>query len=312
MANILIYSFDNPLQLFDPNPVTDDRYRSKDFIDFDFPDTILPWQQNTGFCQPWQKSDTIFLQLQTNIGPVSLILKDCETGYVIDTKLFTQKEESVTQPGLFIYELSMPLTDYPAGCYYAEITLGADPVVFTLRTGELEIAETHENSLYLEYKNYEFRNDIIWETGAFMAIRVFGTNKYLKTASKSTTYEDQVLNMTALRSTPYRIWRLIIGQSKGIPDWYQDKLGGIIGNSTLLIDGKPFTKPADNDLELIEDDRYPKRGWGVELRERYNRRSRTYENNIPLDALIALAVNVDSKGFGNSNSGSQTIVIDVN
>lgn len=311
MANTLIYSFDNPLQFFDPAPVTDPRYRSKDFIDFDFPDTILPWQQNTGFCQPWQKSDTIFLQLQTNVGPVNLILKDCETGYTIDTKIFDQKEQSITQPGLYIYELSMPLAGYPEGCYYAEITFGA-PVVFRLRTGELLLEDEHENSLYIEYKNREFRNDVIWETGIFMALRVFGTNKYLKTPSKSTTYEDQVLNMTALRSTAYRLWRLIIGQSKGIPDWYQDKLGGIIDNSTLLIDGKAFTKPAESDLELIEEDNYPKRGWAVELRERYNRRSRTFENNIPLDGLIAIAVNVDSKGFGNSNSGSQTIVVDIN
>lgn len=311
MANKLIYSFDNPLQLFDPEPAVDDRYNTKDFIDFDFPDTILPWQSNATYCQPWQLSDTIFLQLQTNVGPVGFTLRDCKTGAAVDTLLFTQKEESITEPGLFIYEISIPLDGYDEGCYYGEVTFGASPVVFTLRTGELHLAELHENSIYIEYKNYEFRNDIIWETGLFLAMRVFGTVKYLRTASKSTSYEDQVLNMTALRSTPYRLWRLIIGQSKGIPEWMQDKMGGIIGNSTLLIDGKPFTKPAESDLELIEDDYYPLRGWAVELRERYNRRGRVYENNIPLNGVISIATNVDSKGFGNSNSGSQTIVINV-
>lgn len=312
MANKLIRSFDCPLQLFDPEPVRDPRYQSRDFIDNDFSDTILPWQQNTSFCQPWQQSDTIPDQLQTNVGPVNFILKDCRTGLTVDTIPYTQKEESVNEPGLYIYEIAIPLANYPPGCYYGLVTFGASPIVFTLRTGELNIEETHPNSLLLEYKNYEFRNDVIWETGLLLCLRVFGTNKYLKTSSKATTYEDQVLNMTALRSTPFRIWRLIIGQSKGIPDWYQDKLGGIIGNSTLMIDGKAFTKPADNDLDLIEDDRYPMRGWAVELRERYNRRSRTYENNIPLDGVVAIAANVDSKGFGNSNSGSQTAVIDVN
>lgn len=312
MANKLIYSFDNPLQLFDPAPVTDDRYRSKDFIDYNFPETILPWEQNTNYCQPWQKSDTIQLQLQTNVGPVNFILKDARTGYVINTIPFTQKEESVNEPGLFIFEIAIPLNIYEAGCYYGVVTFGADPIAFTLRTGELDIEEIHENTLAIEYKNREFRNDIIWETGIFMLLRVHGTNKYQKTPSKSTTYEDQVLNMTVLRSTPYRIWKLIIGQSRGIPDWYQDKLGGIIGNSTLLIDGKAFTKPAEADLELVELERYPKRGWAVELRERYNRRARIYENDLPLNGVVALAVNSDSKGFGNSNSGSQTIVIDVN
>src|SRR6188768_1277843 len=99
MANKLVYPFINPVQLFDPNPTLDDRYRSKDFIDFDFPDTILPWEQRISFCQPWQQSDVIEIQLQTNVGPVAFILKDCATDEIIDTLLFVQGEESVNEPG---------------------------------------------------------------------------------------------------------------------------------------------------------------------------------------------------------------------
>lgn len=311
MSNKLIRPFINPLQLFDPNPATDDRYRSKDFIDFDFPDTILPWEQRTNYCQPWQKSDTIFDQLQTNIGPVAFILKDAVTDYVIDTLLYTQGAESVNEPGMFIYEISVPLNIYPEGCYYAEVTFGVDPVIFTLRTGELNIAETHENSLYLEYQHFEFREDVIFETGILYGMRVFGTNRYQKTANKSTTYEDQVLNMTALRNVAYRIWKLVIGQSKGIPDWLADKIGRIIGCSTLMIDGKRFTKPQDAEMEPITDDYYPMKGWTVDLRERFNRAARHYENEVPLNATLEVMINVSGRGFGNSNSGSQTAITDV-
>lgn len=312
MANRLIRSFINPLQLFDPAPAEDPRYRTKDFIDFDLPDTILPWEQIVGYCQPWQLSDTIFDQLQTNAGPVNFVLRDCKTNQVIDTIQYTQGEQNVNDPELFIYQLAAPLAGYPEGCYYAEVTFGANPIVFTLRTGELLFASEHANSVLAEYKHYEFREDIIFETGIFFMLRLFATNRYQKTANKSSTYEDQVLNMTALRNVAYRLWTFVIGQSKGIPDWLADKVGRIIGCSTLLLDGKAFTKPKDAELEAIEEDRYPLRGWTIDLRERYNRASREYENEVPLDGFIAAMVNVDSKGFGNSNSGSQTAITDVN
>jgi hypothetical protein len=311
MANTLIYPFINPLQLFDPSQIEDDRYLSKDFIDYDFPDTILPWEERIGYCQPWQLSDTFTMQLQTNVGPVNFILKDCETEQVIDTLQLDQIAESENSPGLFIYELSMPLAGYPEGCYYGEVTFGSSPIIFTLRTGELSIKETHENSLYLECSNYEFREDIIFETGIVLSMRVFGTNKFQKTANKSTTYEDQVMNMTALRNVSFRTWKLVIGESYGIPDWLADKISRIISCSSFAIDGKYFTKPQSSELEPTEQDNYPMRGWSVDLRERYNRAAREYENNIPLDGVIAAMISVDSKGFGNSNSGSQTAIIDV-
>jgi hypothetical protein len=310
VANKLIRPFINPLQLFDPNPVTDDRYLSKDFIDFDFSDTILPWQQSVNFRQSWQLSDTIFDQLQTNIGPVAFILKSCDGG-VVDTLLYTQGAQSVNDPTLFIYEISVPLAGYPEGYYYVEVTFGASPIVFTLKSGLLHLATTHANSLLVEYKHYEFREDVIFETGILYAMRLAATLRYTKTANKSTTYEDQVLNVTALRNVTFRTWKLVIGASRGIPDWLADKIGRIIGCSTVMIDGKRFTKPSDAELEPNEVDKYPMRGWVVDLRERYSRAAREYVNEIPLDGVVEVMINVDSKGFGNSNSGSQTAILDV-
>lgn len=311
MSNKLIRSFIMPLQLFDPAPVTDDRYRSRDFIDNDFPDTILPWEQRTGYCQQWQKSDTIFDQLQSNVGPINFVLYDCKTDKVIDTIAYTQGAESENEPGLFIYEIAVPLAGYPVGCYYLQVEFGLSPVIFTLKTGELEISEEVENSVLVEFNHFEFREDVIFETGILYSLRLLATNRYQKTSNKSTTYEDQTMNTVALRNIPFRTWKLVIGQSKGIPDWLADKVGRIIGCSTLIIDGKYFTKPSDQELEPIAEDYYPLKGWTVELRERYNRAARHYENEVPLDAVVAIAVNSTSKGFGNSNSGSETTLIEL-
>lgn len=310
MANKLIYPVINPVQLFDPNPVLADRYRSRDFIDFPLPDTILPWQQELDYAQPWQKSDSIYIQMQTNVGPVAFNLKRSD-GSAVASVLFTQNGQSLNDPTMFIYELNMPLNIYDEGCYYGEITFGISPVVFTLRTSKLDLKVEHAQSLLLQYKHFEYREDFIFETGIQPEMRIFGTNRYERTANKSTTYEDQVLNVQALRNVAFRTWMLLIGRGKGIPDWMADKIARIIGCSTFMIDANSFTKPSDSEMEPNGVDNYPMRGWKVLLRERYNRASRQYENNIPLNAQLVVMINSDSKGFGNSNSGSQTAVLDI-
>lgn len=296
--------------MFSGDPGVPEKYNSKYFDQFNYPDTILPWQAQKGFCQPWQLNDTIPLQLRTNIGPVNFILRSCDTGLIVDTIQFDQRQEDAAEPGMFIYEVSVPLSGYPEGCYTVELDFGG---VITLYSGEQNFAELHEGTLLNEYKHYEAREDIIFETGWLGNVRVPGWMKYEGPKQKATVYEDQILNETALRSQKYRVWSLKIGGTPfaGIPDYFADMIGGIIGCSYLYIDGKPFTVNEGSQMEPVELEGYPMRGWGVEMRDRYTRAAITYENDDPIEGVLAVMVNVDSKGFGNSASGSQTVVLDV-
>lgn len=308
MSNRLIYSFTNPLQIFSNDPDRPEKYNSKDFEDYEFSETILPWQQYTGYCQPFQLNDTISLQLQTNVGPVNFILKDWLTGRTINTIQFDQVLQNLADPTLFIYEVSVPLNIYDEGHYYVVIQFGS----FELRTGKIELSELHETTLLFEYKHYENREDLIFETGFFPSVRVPGVKEYLGPKNKSTTYEDQIANVTALRNIKYRQWKLFIGLDFGIPDYFADMIGGISGCSDFRIDGKSYTVPSDTGMEANKIEGVALRWWAIEpIREKYARSSRTFENDEPLDALVAVMVNSDSKGFGNSNSGSQTAVINV-
>lgn len=308
MANKLIYSSSNPVQMFVPDYSPDSRYNSKDFDDYDFPDTILPFEQATSYCQPWQLNDTIQLQLQTNVGPVQFIIRDCRTNAVIDTILFSQILESENEPGLFIYECVIPLSGYDPGCYYVELNFNN---VFVLRSGDLNFDELHEGTILFEAKHFENREDLIFETGFFPSLRLYATKRFDRPAQKATVYEDQVLNLSALRSVKYRLWNLVLGSSFGMPDYQADMFSGWIGMSDFRADGKNYTVVEGEEMEPNGIDYYPMRGWSVKLRERYARGAKTYENDIPIEGEMVVMINVDSKGFGNSNSGSQTTITDV-
>ena len=314
MANKLIYSASNVIQMFSLNAVQDEKYLSKDFEDFEFSDTILPWEQKTNFCQPWMKADSIALQLQTNVGPVAFVLKTCDGG-VVDTVLMTQGAESQNEPGLYIFEILRPLNSYAEGCYYIELQFGFSDVdgsyIFHLRSGEISIKVKQPGTMLLQAKHFEFREDLIFETGFFPSIRFVGTKKYQGPKQQATVYNDQTYNLSALRSIKFRLWEVTMGGAKGQPDYFTDIIGGLIGCSTLMLDGKYYTVPDGGEMEPLSTENYPMRSWKMPLRERYNRSSRQYENDTPLNFQLTAIVNVDSKGFGNSNSGSQTAIIDV-
>lgn len=309
MAFRLIYPTSNPLQMFIPDYTRDAKYNSKDFIDFDYPETVMPWEQRGKWCQPWQLSDRIPLQLQCNNGPVMFVLKECESDRVIDTIEFDQKQQDANNPGSFIYELNASLSGYEEGCYYGEIYVDD---ILALTTGDLHFAELHEGTLLAEYSHYEEREDVIYQTGWQGALRIPSYLKYNGAKSKATTYTDQVVNEVALRNQKFREYEWRIGTENGVPDYFADIIGSIFGCSTFNLDGKSYTVPQGTDMEAQEIVGYGMRWWSINpLRDRFTRSSRTFDDDTPQDAQITSMITVDLKGISKNTSGDESLVTDI-
>jgi hypothetical protein len=308
MANRIIRPFINSLQFYIQSPAADSRLLTKDFEDWYFSDTILPWQHKLDWKQLVQKTDVIHDQLQTNYGPVTLKLYKI-TGELIDTIPYSQIMPNYNDPTLYIYEVDIDMSGYDEGDYYFTIEFGS-PVTIIMQSENICLKDTHDNSIMIEYTQDTFREDMIFETGITPGIRVYGTKKFKGPSSKNTLYEDQVLNETLIRSVNYRVWTLIIGGTEGIPDYMADKIDRALGCASLLIDGKSYTK-TEGSLEPNEIDDYPMRGWRIDLREKLNRASRHFIESTPQNTTVAVLVNVDSKGFGTDTGGSETVISDV-
>jgi hypothetical protein len=308
MSTRITRPFINTLQFYVKGLATSDRLQTKDFEDYHFSDTILPWQHLTDYRQLVQLTDTLHDQLQANAGPINLKLYTCE-GLLVDTIPYSQVSQNYNDPDLYIYEVDVDMSGYPEGIYYMEIEFG-NPVTVTLQSEYIDLKAVHENSVLLEYKHSSFREDMIFETGIQPGIRVFATKKFKGPASKNTLYEDQVLNETLIRSVNYRVWTLNIGGTYGIPDYLADKIDRALGCNTVLIDGKYYSK-VEGSLDANEVDDYPMRGWKIDLREKLNRASRIIEDSTPQNVSVAAIINVDSKGFGTDTGGSETVISDI-
>jgi hypothetical protein len=310
-SNRIIDPFINPLQFLKEEPDTDDRFRSRDFTDFRFKDTIRSYEQPVCWLQPWQASDLIHLQLRSTYAPITVYMHDAKTGYIIDSFSMEQIRPNFNEPDFFIYELEIDLSGYAEDYEYIYFTRTfGNPVALTQKTGPIHLTEEHENTLLIEFKHYEFREDWIFETGTRPNMRIPGILKYKSTGSKNTLFEDNNLNTELIRSINYRIWTLFLGGTRGVPPYFVDKVERMLGCSELIIDGKYFTK-IDGNMEAIELENYPMSGYSIDLRERVNRASRVYDNETAQNATVSAIINTDSKGFGADNSGNETVIVDV-
>ena len=305
MANKVIYPAINPLQFYKQVPDTDDRYNSRLFDNWYFSDTILPWEQRVDWHQPWQLSDVLHLQIHSNYGPINLKLYT-EAGDLVDTIAFTQIMPNFNEPDMFIYEVDVDMDGYDEGCYYFTIAFGS-PVVLTMQSENIMLSEKLEPTLQIEYSHPSFREDMIFETGIQPKIRIPGALKYKGRKSQDTTYEDQPLNATMIRSKSYPVYELSTGP---IPPYLFDKIALILGCRTLLIDAIGYTKNQP-EMDMLEVEDVALVGGKIVLRPSNNRSSVHYENEAPAGRQVAVMINVDSKGFGTDTGGSETVILDV-
>lgn len=264
MANQLYIHPSNPVKFVPINPVTLPQYLTKHFETFLFIEQIYPWQQRTGYCQKWQKSDTIKLQFTSDIETLKVSIVD-ENDVPFAEYAMVKKLEDRKNPGLFAREVSIPLAAIAERGYCLKVSAGTTPLYIS---EPQSIKQFHENTLLLEYNNSRYHQDIIFETGIVFTLRVEGAFGFLNPASSDQYYTNQRFTPVVLSSKPYRNFPLSFGGTYGIPDWLIDKINLAFTCNSVTIDGKAFSKISDTKFSFSEEDDYPLRGLSFEVREK--------------------------------------------
>lgn len=284
-TNDVIQPLLNPVKFVDLNPGTVPAYLSRHMDDYFYFETLQPWQEKKRYFQPWQNSDTISLQFLSRLDPMKISLIDIDERIYYSTNM-TQGVADADDPTLYIYESATDLSSFDEGLYFLRIECGAPDsggnYALTLISEPIDIAEIHKNSLLFEYYHRVSTGDIIFETGFRPTVRERATLRLKSLSSKDTFFEDQVLDMTLLQSKNFRVWRLSIGGATGIPDYRADLFNRIQGCSTLLIEGKAYTKSEGATMEDSSAPNYPLRSWSVDLREAENIYSKPYRPGLML------------------------------
>lgn len=309
-----IYSpYANPVKFHQYDPAVIPQYVSMFMDDHFFFDTIRSFETKTKFCQKWLTVDAVRLQFTSDYGPMVLKLYQVinkRTPMVVNSYSFDNMQQDYFNPGFYIRQIDLDLAPFEPGNYFYTIETAGVPVLIS---EPQKIWDKAPNTILIEYSHYE-RHLGIWFDAPFSPmIRVPAILKYKTTANKSVIYEDQPLNETLVSATPYRIFTFILGDARGVPPWFADKVSRIQCCSDTKYDGRLFTKSDNSEFDPNETDLYPMAGYSVDLREKINRDSIIIENDIQINNFAAATLIMDTKGFGIDDSSSDDFseVIDV-
>lgn len=308
MANI-IYPLINPLRFYPVNPTVVPQYNWKYLDMYEFTQTVPYFQEPSEYFQPWQTTDRVRLQFQSDFGPFHLKLVDLY-GNIIDSLPFVQKQQNTQDPTLFIYEIDVDLSKYSEGVYRWWLAVDNNPDIL-FQTNPQDICVYHANTLYLEYKHSSYHAGVVFETGFSPSIRIEGAIPYKSPASKDSLYEDQTLNETLLYSVRYSVYELIVGDSFGIPDYLIHLIDMVQSCDTVLYDGRQLVKADGSSWSAADQELYPLRGWTRDMRESVNRDSLIWQNGAIVQKKAGFIISVDARGFRANQGGTTYSIQDV-
>lgn len=304
--NKLYQPYLNPIKFHLINPTVIPQYVSKHMDDYAYYKTIADHEEKTGWVQPWQKNDPIRLQMESNYGTLPIKLFRCSDGAEIYSTQFVNLIQNFFDPAFYIRQLDFDMNVFPSDIYYF--------VMDNKYISEfIETKEIQPGTLFCEYTHHERRGGLRFDipnNNFKPGIRIPGRLKLNDTGSEDIIYEDDPLNETMIESKPFRVWDWFVGnsgsgdQTPGVPPWFIDKVKRIAGCSSLKLDGRLYTKMKDGKWENFVEDGTLMIGAKHEMRDKLNRESLIYEDDVLIPGIAAAGLITDTKGFGmGDNSG---------
>lgn len=275
---MIIVPFINPLRYKEKGYLSD--YQTRYFDEHLFPETILDFEEHVDYYQPWQTGDQINQQLFSDADSMSISFYDEDDDSLILTQAATFVSSTTLNGTTYnCFHIFTDTSDIGNGRVYAIVSAGG----LQIESHRMEICSNQRGTVLARYSNPKFYEDVIWEflnaADVQMYFRINGYIKHNLPERVSSTYEDQPLNMTALKNTAFNSYSFIT-DSAGIPTYMIDICNRVMGCKNLAWDNRAFTVPESNKWEEKEEERYPMRGWGIDMRESVNKKSKSFPVSV--------------------------------
>ena len=139
------------------------------------------------YFQKFNRSDSTKLQVFSDEGAPTLQIRSAATNLVLSTVIFIEKTTLIVDDEFKIYEVDISFVAIPEDEIYFQI--GDD------RTGTIRLAENHEGTVMIRYRNSYNWLGVVFDTDIVFSIRVEGTIRNFEPKSDDEIYTDQVKNV---------------------------------------------------------------------------------------------------------------------
>lgn len=228
------------------------------------------FDHNLDFCyfQKWQLGDVLNLQFLST-SALTLRLQNVDTGRIEKTYNSIIIPNGLIDADFETHEFSIKFdTSINYGRY--RFLLSAVGVSRVFPSEPFSYLQVQENTILLKYRNSKNSFNVIFDTGIEYYFRVEGTVKLFEPRFDSVVYVDQKRDSTLLSATPYRIFSLIVGTGRGVPDWAIDLFSKIACVNEKQVDRLKFEIEEGASVEVQRSDNYAMSAASLEITEKNN------------------------------------------
>lgn len=313
MGNILKIPTANPIQFYQSGKTffagKNQYFMGEDWFSNQSPD----FYERINYLQKWQMTDSIYLQVQANFGPVSWRIINC-SGTMIKEGSFLVIGEVPPGQIYTYYGANITLDDMPEGQFYVLI-LGGDPSdpIVTWISEPQQLAVSWPYTVRVDYWALNDFADVWFNVDTVFTIRVEARINQYQPSAVSSVFTDQTQDYVQLSGTAFDAFKFHVGGSYGVPDWMIKKLNQIVCFPHWQVEKVEYVRLNDGaKFEPNRVERYPMAGWQLDVVLADNT---LYDfSDSDSNEQIAVVYNIDGLVFGTINntppSGATIIIID--
>lgn len=268
---------------------------------------IKTFETKKYYNQKWIRSIVTKLQITSTLAPSDLKLYNCQ-GVLVKSFEWTMVASGGAL-GLNAWECTIDFTAGVAtdGIYYLYMQATLLSVNFQAISEPIHIKNSHPNVLVFKYKNSVNNFGAIFSTGIeYYFICEAGIMDFQPERDRI-TYVDEIHNLTTLSATPFRTFKLYIGEATGVPGYVLDILNRIFSCDHVMISDPyslewlQYETTDGSKWEVVRQKAYPLFGASIDISEAINKSSLQFLDGYPLSPGVVVMFDIDSNFWGTTS-----------
>lgn len=273
----------NPFKFYKNNIVTEG-------IDGDWAyNQIKSFESKKYYYKKWQIGDSTALQITSTIAPAALKIYDCH-GTIVRSIAWTNPLNNV-------YEVMVNLDGLGQDIFYLYFDCTLLLTAFKWISEPVYVKDKWANTKLIKYFNTYNDQDIVFISGVQFMFRCECGIMDFNPGRERNSFVDEIHDTKTLSATPYREYKLFVGEAQGVAVWVVDTLNRIFCCNQVFIDGLQYETTEGSKWEITRQKGWPLIGAGIEITEAKNLTA-NQQNAGSVNPGIITGYTLDTNFFG--------------
>lgn len=255
---------------------------------------IKSFETKAQYYQKWEVGNSTVVHIESMILPDDLQVHDCSG---LKKSIPFVKVADGEDLGVNIYEAPVNFDDLPVNkVYYLYLKAEYGDALFEAISEPIKLQTSWPGTLLFTYRNSVNDFGVAFTSGTTFTFRCEAGIMDFNPESEDTSYIDQIHDVEQLTGTPFRTFKLYIGDHKGVAPWVLDLLNRIFVCDYVEIEGMQYTKNGKWEINRVKP--WPLYGGSLEIIPSQNVSGLQFMSDADITGGMVVAYDMDANFFG--------------